>query len=366
MNINYIHNFYEILKTDNLSFIYQGDFSDNITEKIINLSEYNIDNVEELAKLKNKVSFMIVECFQNIVRHGNEAQPYNGIPGFPGLFLTRNIESDFYIASANLIDNKNIVSLKAKLDKINSLDKEQIKALYLEVLSNQEISNKGGAGLGLIEMARKSGQSLAFNFEKYNDSLSFFYLMVKMQSKNISEGLNQKQISLKDGIELHNNMSKENILMVYKGDFAHSTIMPLLEMIEENLNKQIDELIIKKKVYMLLVETLQNICRHGKERKGIREAIFMIGKYDTKYTINTGNFIDNNNIKKLKDKLNIVNLSNNEELNTLYKKELKKAAPSVDGGVGIIDIARKSSDKLLFDIKPVDDTTSFFSLSVQV
>ena len=368
MNIDYIHRFYESLSADKLSFIYQGDFSDSITEKIISLSEYNMDNDGGIGKFKNKVSFMIVECFQNIVRHGNETKPSNRTTSFPGLFLTRNGDNDdFYITSANLIDNSNIEALKAKLDKINSLDKEQIKALYLEVLSSQEMSGKGGAGLGLIEMARKSGQPLEFNFEKFNDKSSFFYLMVKMRGKDAAWGSDRKHISLSDGIELHNTMRKESILMIYKGDFSHGTIMPMLKMIEENMDKQMEKLLVKKKVYLILVEALQNICRHGKEHNGIRDAIFMIGRNGPKYVISTGNFIDSGNAALLKAKLDRVNSLNKEELSTLYKKELKEGRSSETGaGLGIIDMARESSEKLLFDIKELDKGSSFYSLNIRV
>jgi len=366
MKINYIHHFYEKLKTDNLSFIFQGDFNDNITEKITDLSEHNIGRVNELGKLKNKVSLMIVECFQNIVRHGNETKSVSTNSTPQSFFLTRNIENVFYITSANLIENEEIDALKLKLEKINKLDKEQIKALYLEVLSNQEISGKGGAGLGFIEMARKSGQPLSFNFEKVNDKQSFFYFMVKMQGKTTSEESVQEHASLSDTIELHNVMRMESILMIYKGDFAHSTIMPVLKMIEENMSKHKEELITRQKVYFVLVETLQNICRHGKEKNGIQDAIFMIGRTGQKYIINAGNFMDNSQVESLKNKLTTINQLDSEELKSLYKKELKERNVSENGaGLGIIDMARKSSGKFMFDFKSYGDRT-FFSLSVQV
>ena len=367
MNINYIHRFYEALNNDNLSFIYQGDFNDAITEKIINLSEYNIEHVNEFAKMKNKVSFMIVECFQNIVRHGNETHQKNPDSGFPGLFLTRNTENVFYIGSANLIENSNIGTLKSTLDKINGLDKEQMKAFYLEVLSNEEISGKGGAGLGLIEMARKSGQPLDFDFEKFNNDLSFFYLMIKMQGKETAEHPDRKLITLPEGIEMHKRMREENILMIYKGDFAHSTIMPVLNMIEENLNKQGEQLTTRKKVYLVLVEALQNVCRHSKENSGTRNAVFMIGKNGGRYIVNTGNFIEDKYVGPLKERLTKIVSSTKEELNTLYKKQLKEGKFSETGaGLGLIDMARESGYKLVFDFKPVDTDTNFYSLSIQI
>jgi len=373
MKIDHIPQFYNLLRSDNLSFVYQGDFSDSITEKIIALSEYSIDNSHEMLEMKNKVSFVIVECFQNIIRHGNDNQTKtNRTLTFPGLFSTRNTQECIYIASANLIENKQVPLLKEKLEKLNNLDKEQIKALYLDILTTGEISEKGGAGLGLVEMARKSENPLEFNFENENDKLSLFYLMLKMQGKgelnSTKEDSSAKNnISMADVKQMHEIMRKENILMIYKGDFSQDTVIPMLKMIEDNLNKQQEELHTKKKIFLVLMEILQNVSKHSVEQNGKKEAIFMIGKNDQKYIICTGNMVDSTSAEKIRNKINKVNHLNKEELIGLYKKTLKESVSIEEGaGLGIIDIARESSDKVLFNLKPDGENMLFFSLSVQM
>ena len=39
---------------------------------------------------------------------------------------------------------------------------EELKVHYLEKLKTTELSDKGGAGLGMIDMARKSGNKLGY------------------------------------------------------------------------------------------------------------------------------------------------------------------------------------------------------------
>ena len=373
MKINHINQFYQILQDDNLSFVYQGDFSDGITEKIIALSEYSIDSGNEMLEMRNKVSFVIVECFQNIVRHGNDTQTKaNRTVTFPGLFSTRNTQDCIYIASANLIENEQVPLLKDKLENLNNLDKEQIKALYMDILTTGELSDKGGAGLGLVEMARKSENPLEFIFENENDKLSLFYLMLKMQGKGETNSTKQNQsikksISMADIKQMHEIMRKENILLVYKGDFSQGTIIPMLKIIEDNLNKQQEGLLIKKKLFLVLLEILQNISKHAAEQNGKKDAIFMIGKNDQKYIICTGNMVDSVSSEKIKKKINLVNSLRKEDLVSLYKKTLKESVSVEEGaGLGIIDIARESAEKLIFDLKPVSEKLSFFSLCTQM
>lgn len=73
MELGQIFQLYRLLKEDTLSFFYQGAFSDEITDKIIGLSEYSISVRQDHARMGSKVSFLMAECFQNVVRHGTNA-----------------------------------------------------------------------------------------------------------------------------------------------------------------------------------------------------------------------------------------------------------------------------------------------------
>lgn len=366
MKTDHINQFYKILQKENLCFIYQGDFSDGITDKIISLSEHSIHSSNQvMLKMKSKISFLIVECFQNIVRHGGGTpNDINRTLTLPSLFSARSTNDSVYITSANLVENKQIPLLKEKLENLNKLDKEAMKAMYMEILSNNQMSGKGGAGLGLVEMARKSGNPLEYGFENENDKLSLFYLMLRMKEKEIVSV--DENISLDNVKQMHDVMRKENILLVYKGDFSQETILPILKMIEENLNKHQEEFNIKKKLYLILVEMLQNVSKHALEHHDRRDAIFMIGKRGQKYSVCTGNVVDTMAAKRLEEKINKVNSYTKEELAAYYKKTLKEGVASEKGaGLGIIDIAKESSEKLVFNLQPEGNNT-FFSLNVSI
>jgi hypothetical protein len=60
------------------------------------------------------------------------------------------------------------------------LDKDGLKDLYKEIIKNTTISDKGGAGLGFVDMARKSGEKLEFSFPEMNADYSFFCIKVSV------------------------------------------------------------------------------------------------------------------------------------------------------------------------------------------
>jgi hypothetical protein len=47
-------------------------------------------------------------------------------------------------------------------------------------LNNGELSEKGGGGLGLIDIAKKSRNKLQYSFREIDEDYSFFTLTVKI------------------------------------------------------------------------------------------------------------------------------------------------------------------------------------------
>ncbi|TAG54861.1 MAG: hypothetical protein EAZ27_08205 [Cytophagales bacterium] len=173
--LNYIFELHKTLSEQNIILVYEGEFSQEITKSVLSMAEKNMDTTNEDLNIKKKVFNVMVECLQNICKHseefGGDNDDFN-----TAIFMIGKEHETYKITSGNVIYNNKVEGLKAKLEKINSLDKEGLKEYYKNTLSNSELSDKGGAGLGFIDMARKSGQKLAFEFTKIDEQISFFSL----------------------------------------------------------------------------------------------------------------------------------------------------------------------------------------------
>jgi hypothetical protein len=71
--------------------------------------------------------------------------------------------------------------LKGKLEEINAMTADEVKELYKSVLADGKLSEKGGGGLGMIDIARKSGEKLDYGFIPFGPNTSFFSLNVKVK-----------------------------------------------------------------------------------------------------------------------------------------------------------------------------------------
>jgi hypothetical protein len=87
---------------------------------------------------------------------------------------------EYVVTTGNVIANEKVPELQRLLSNINTMDKEGLKDLYKTQIREGRISEKGGAGLGFIDIARKTGNPLTFNFLDINENFSFFVLTSKI------------------------------------------------------------------------------------------------------------------------------------------------------------------------------------------
>lgn len=372
-DLKYIHYLYDTMIQNKLNYVYQGEFNSSITDKVLSFSEENLETTGTDTKVKKKVYFIMVECLQNITKHQNEIHDHE--KDQQGIFMVRRIEDGYNIISGNLIENVNIDHLKSKLIQINNADKDGLKNLYMEILNDGVLSNKGGAGLGIIEMARKSGNKLAFDFEKLNEKLSYFYLQINIL--NDPERAITELDSINIAKDFHKEMIKKDILLAYEGEFTHEIIKSILSMAEVNIGESGVEVLLKKKVFNVMVEMLQNISLHSIEASThakTGKGLLCIRKENDSYVVTTGNIIADENIEELKAHLTKINNLSNQQLDELYNKiilsdrliSLEEKLSKKGAGLGLIDIALKCKRKLEFDFKRINHYSSFFTLQVNV
>ncbi|NOZ47737.1 MAG: hypothetical protein GXO79_13290 [Chlorobi bacterium] len=355
MNSESIFWFFKKFEKDSLSLLYSGLFTEEVLRKVMDLSEIKINSLEELRKKKKRMLFLMAEGFQNIIKHGEKTEKTKKNIEDKNFFSTINRGDVIFICTGNLVENTNVDNLKKQILEVNSLDEAELKDLYKYVMQHGRLSSKGGAGLGIITMARKSDQKLNYIFEKYNDKLSLYYSQIILKAKEeISEQSVNEILPLSESIDLHKKMIENNILIIQKGDFSQDSLNPVLHIIKNNLHEEITESEQINDAYKIVLKMLENIDKHGFEVNEKKEGIFILAKKNNQFVICTGNFIENKNIEALNNRLILLDeLKNKNELTGNKGNE-----------IGFIDITQVSKEPLEFSFEKIDNQKSFFSLSV--
>lgn len=176
---DYVFDFYNKMKINQINLIYEGEVTHEITKAFTALTEENMAKESEPNNLQMKVFHIIVESLQNISKHAENLSGHPHDLRGVGTFLVAKSETDYFIIAGNLIDRKRKDEMEQLLEKINDLDKDGLKKLHKEQMRMGKLSEKGGAGLGFIDIARKSGNKLDYFFKDVDENTLFF--IVKTQ-----------------------------------------------------------------------------------------------------------------------------------------------------------------------------------------
>lgn len=177
-----IFDIYHGLEHNNVKLLFKGELTEDLINSILHIVEEKLIRADTNLKLRKKVFNILVECLQNLYHHNQisstSLEQNNDFPA--GIVMVAKDKEGYSIMTGNFIASEVVSSLQKKLEDINNLDRQGLKSLYSKVLDNGIMTMKGGGSLGLIEIARKSGEKLEYGFIPLNDMNNFFSLNVKV------------------------------------------------------------------------------------------------------------------------------------------------------------------------------------------
>lgn len=179
--MEFVYRIHQSMVSNKIILVYEGEVNQDITKAFTALTQKNLDedNVTSLP-IKKRVYHVMVECLQNIGKHSDNIE--SGEPETPGngIFMVSRSEEGYSVITGNPVANTKIPDITEMLNKVNSMDAEQIKAYYKEKILASRISEKGGAGLGFIDIVKKTGNKIEFHFATINDVTSFFIVKTRI------------------------------------------------------------------------------------------------------------------------------------------------------------------------------------------
>jgi hypothetical protein len=353
---------------DRLMFVYRGVVTNENSVNLLMLLEKEMENSEFGFVGRKRLFMFVLESLQNVSRHSNKSQ-------HAGMSLVAYSKTDngYTVTTGNVLPTSSIIDLKVRLDEINNLETKEIRNVYRQMLSTAEFSNKGGAGLGLIEMAKKTGNKLDYDFVPIDDEFSYFILSKTVDSGGMGSHTEEdgKHFQGKSFSQLERLMAENNIYLMWSGHISPDVGKEVLSFTETKLSEEDIESNLRKRVFSILVEILENVAKYSPGREPEEQfgmPVAMIRMEGKEYTLITGNLIPNTKVDHLKEKLDTINTYDKVGLKELFRKSLSGQSISSDstGNMGLIDMARKSGSKLVYQFEQINNLYSYYTLTVKV
>jgi Family of unknown function (DUF6272) len=155
-----------------LLYAYFGNFDHNQSELTLRTIEKVLADVRVKRSAIKHFCNLLIEVLQNVSRHS--ALDISGhSQSFVLVGASGNTER---LISGNLILASEIGPLKEQLETLSKLNAAELHKKYVETLCSEIPNDKGGAGLGLIMIFRKLGESVKWRLETMGGTYGYFVL----------------------------------------------------------------------------------------------------------------------------------------------------------------------------------------------
>lgn len=171
--------------------------------------------------------------------------------------------------------------------------------------------------------------------------------------------------------EKYNRFATSETVYSYMGRLSKDQLDYVLINLEKSLSTSLSSKLAIKKIYNILVESLQNIYGYLKsnaDKDHLLEAFVFVNNNGEDYHIATGNYMHKKDMHSIKSRIEIVNTLDRDELKDLYRGVLDIGGESQGGGAGLgfIDMAKRAKGQLEPEFTEVDDDHVFFTLELDV
>ncbi len=158
---------------------YKGCVSSAKVTDILDKIEAIMDEKNFPLRERKKILNILIELIQNIYHHGEKFEIDESFKSY-GCLIFDFDGSNVKIISANFIEIDKLKVFTDYIDHTNSLGPDELKVLYRKVLANRHFSEKGGGGLGIINMIRKSENQLKYSSQRTNKDDFFLVITVNI------------------------------------------------------------------------------------------------------------------------------------------------------------------------------------------
>jgi hypothetical protein len=353
---------------ERLMFVYRGVITTENSIPMLMLLETEMKNSEFASIGRKRLFIFVLESLQNVSRH-TSGDKYSDM----SLVAYSKKDRGYTVTTGNVISSVVALALTEKLEQINSLDSIEIREVYRQMLSVAEFSDKGGAGLGLIEMAKRTGNKLDYDFVSLDKDSAYFILSktvdeggIGMHNGSPDESYNGKTIS-----QVERLMAENCVNMIWCGHLSSDIGKEVLSLTETKLSEDDIESNLKRRVFSILVELLDNVSKYSPGKQAEKEfgmPVVIISFNDKAYSLTTGNLILNSQVDHLKKKIDIINRYDKAGLKAFFINSLSGQTIDTDstGNMGLIDMARKSGSRLEYKFEKVNKLYSYYLITVKV
>jgi hypothetical protein len=174
--------YYKKMCERNIVLDFQGAISQDMVVGMAELLKNKSSQEFGTTNIVKKLFSIFIEMAQNIAIYSAERvflDHHYGDVG-AGIIVVTEENNNYTITSGNLVKNMAISKIIEHCQRINRMEKEELRQFFKKQIKSSRKRGKKGAGVGLIDIARKSGNPIRCGVTQMDNINSFLVLSVKI------------------------------------------------------------------------------------------------------------------------------------------------------------------------------------------
>jgi len=176
--------YHKMLTENNISIIYSGPLWADGIDGMAEFLQRRLDVDEVTLSMSQSVFSVFIEQLNNMLKYSTERSEIDcsdkekcNTP--KGIFLMGKHGNKYFLQTGNYMKSCSVDLLKNRIDHLNTLDKQQLRQFMKEKRkSDDDNPESKGAGIGLIEVARRATSKIEYEFVPREDGLTYFTMYV--------------------------------------------------------------------------------------------------------------------------------------------------------------------------------------------
>jgi hypothetical protein len=170
-----IERYYQLIQNEKILLSYKGSVDGEVIGSLVKLIEKSITEAGEKLAIRKKVVNILVESLQNVLNYFSEESLDKSFENESFVVVTCT-KQEYEITVGNYLSSQRMKTLKKRIDNVNMMSQDDLQRVYLDILENPKVSVNRGAGLGLIDMARRTQNKISYSFSQYDSEHVLFVM----------------------------------------------------------------------------------------------------------------------------------------------------------------------------------------------
>jgi hypothetical protein len=156
-------------------FAHHGSIDHDLVEALVSIADASSRSVDEPLTMRKRLIKVLLEGLENIHHHALAL-----LQDASFTILVRDARGYLFIAG-NAVPVATAALLTHRVGILNEMDDADLREHYLKLFSNEARSMNGGAGLGLLTMARKCTRPIVTRSSPLGPFSAFFALELRVE-----------------------------------------------------------------------------------------------------------------------------------------------------------------------------------------